>query len=177
MTTVAPHEQVISVVQGQYEISADTFTRLSTVLGSCVSCCMYDATAKVGGMNHFLLANGGDNTTVDIKYGSHAMEMLINSLLKRGADRGRLQAKLFGGANITTALGPIGSKNADFAIDFLRREGITCISKSLGGQNARRIHFWPTTGAVKQFIVPRSDVVEEVARPKAPTPADDITLF
>lgn len=176
MSLPASDEKVISIVQGEYEISSDSKTRLSTILGSCVSCCMFDPTAGVGGMNHFLLAKGGDGT-VNIKYGSHAMEMLINSLLKRGAERSRLQAKLFGGANINSALGPIGSNNGTFAKDFLRRESIPCVGESLGGQNARRINFWPTTGSVKQMIVPRTDVVEEAPAPIKKAPADDITLF
>lgn len=170
--------RMISVIQGQFHVSDDPNDRLSTVLGSCIACCMFDPEARIGGMNHFLLAQQTKDSGVDVKFGSYAMEMLINSLLKGGAQKSQLRAKLFGGATITNALRGIGEKNAQFAKSFLIRENIPIQSESLGGTNARRIHFWPTLGNVKLLMVPRSDAPIEVV-PTAPArPAtDEIELF
>ena len=172
----ADPEKIITVIQGEFFVSAKASERLSTVLGSCISCCLYDEERGVGGMNHFILAEGSNQT--DIKYGSYSMEMLINSLLKEGAAKSRLKAKLFGGANVTGTNSHIGRQNAQFAKQFLAREDIPCVGESLGGDKARRIHFWPVTGQARQFIVPRSDVAPEIAAPPPPrSPASDIELF
>ncbi|MBQ1203445.1 MAG: chemotaxis protein CheD [Loktanella sp.] len=166
---------MITVIQGDYAVSTDPSVILSTVLGSCVAVCLCDPVAKVGGMNHFLLAIGGDNDPADVKYGVNAMELLINTILRNGADRRRLQAKAFGGARMTAHARDIGASNAEFALGFLEREGITCLSKSLGGLLARRVQFNPTTGAARQLQITGSAPVEMVApRPK---PVPDITLF
>ena len=178
MTTLGMGENIITVIQGEYRVSGNPADRLSTVLGSCVSCCLFDASARLGGMNHFILANGSGSSHMDIKYGSYSMEMLINNLLKAGAVKARLKAKLFGGANVTNSNAHIGQQNARFAKEFLRREEIPCVGESLGGDKARRIHFWPTTGAARQFIVPRGDVAPEIVAPPRPKlAAPDIELF
>jgi chemotaxis protein CheD len=88
------------------------------VLGSCVAACLHDPVRRIGGMNHFLLPDDGHGA--DMRYASAAMERLVNELLKKGAERGRLQAKLFGGARIMTNLPDIGRRNAESALAFLR---------------------------------------------------------
>jgi chemotaxis protein CheD len=85
---------------------------------------------------------------------------LVNELLKNGAERGRLQAKLFGGARIMSNLPDIGRRNAESALAFLRNEGIPCKSQSLGGNQARRVRFWPATGRAQQLLIERRDAVE-----------------
>ena len=105
-----------NVIRGEYKVSNDENAALSTVLGSCVACCMWDPMARVGGMNHFLVA--GDQygeSEHTLSHGVYAMEVLINGLLKRGANRNCLKAKLFGGAAITRGLPDIGKQNSAFA--------------------------------------------------------------
>ena len=150
----ASREQTTTVLQGEFRISEDPGEVMSTILGSCVAACMFDPVARIGGMNHFLLPEGSSGSSKQVKYGAYAMELLINGLLKQGARRDRLVAKLFGGATITEGLGDIGTANAEFARWFLDGEGIPCASESLGGRYARRIKFWPVSGQAKQLIVP-----------------------
>jgi chemotaxis protein CheD len=168
------------IVQGEYRVSRDPAEVLSTVLGSCVAVCMWDPSARVGGMNHFLLpAAPGQGDAKMLRYGAHAMEVLINEVLKLGARRKALQAKMFGGANVTDALGPIGKANATFALSYLGDEGIPCIAKSLGGTQARRIMFRPATGHVRQLTVDGA-VPEQKPVPapvRKPPGKDDVILF
>ncbi len=126
----------------------------------------------IGGMNHFLLAQAqGPSAVKDNRYGVHAMEMLINGLLRAGARRDALRAKLFGGAKIAANLRDIGASNAEFAREFLRIEGIPCVAESLGGIQARRVTFVPTTGRARQLLIPNDAVQEPVARPLPVRPA------
>jgi chemotaxis protein CheD len=99
------------------------------------------------------------------RHGVHLMELLINGLLKAGASRQRLEAKLFGGARTMNVSGAFGAANARFAQEFLRREGIAITGGSLGGEAGRRIQYWPATGRVRQKLV-RS--VDEPARLHSP---------
>jgi chemotaxis protein CheD len=167
---------IITVVQGEYAVSADPTAVMSTVLGSCVAMCLFDAVNRVGGMNHFLLATSAQAQSDDLKYGINAIELLINRILQSGAERGTLQAKLFGGARMTDHAGDIGSGNAAFAKDFLSKEGIACLSSSLGGTKARRVQFVPTTGAARQLQIAGAPP-EEVARTRPVRTAPEITLF
>ncbi|MBY0421209.1 MAG: hypothetical protein K2Q06_02815, partial [Parvularculaceae bacterium] len=125
-------EKVVHLIQGEYRVASDPATCFSTVLGSCVATCLHDPLAKIGGINHFLLPGGRDRQSDSLSYGVHAMELLINALLKRGASRDRLEAKLFGGARMMNTLSDIGAQNAAFARDFLIREHIPLIGESLG---------------------------------------------
>lgn len=141
----------LHVVQGEQAISAEPDIVLTTILGSCVSCCMRDPVARIGGMNHFLLPGGDERTGV--RYGLQAMELLINRLLGSGARRDRLEAKLFGGGRLVRGLSDIGSQNAAFAEKFLKDEGIAYLGGSLGGDHARRVQYWPVSGRARQFLV------------------------
>lgn len=167
--------KTITVVQGDYAVSSDPATVLSTVLGSCVAVCLFDRGAGVGGMNHFLLAETGSATGDDLRYGVNAMELLVNELLRAGAERNKLSAKLFGGARMTEHASDIGQSNARFARDFLAREGIACLSQSLGGVLARRVQFTPTTGAARQLQITGPGPAT-IAKPKT-APPPDVTLF
>ena len=119
------HHPRINIVQGEYHVSGDQALSITTLLGSCVAACIHDPEAGVGGMNHFLLPGDEATSPLVARHGVHLMELLINGLLKKGASRERLQAKLFGGARTMQGLGDIGASNARFAQDFLKREGIT----------------------------------------------------
>lgn len=172
-------DRIIYISQGEYKTSAQPGDVLSTVLGSCVAACIWDPVRALGGMNHFLLPASHDTGNArSLRYGAHAMEMLINDLLKQGAVRAALQAKLFGGANMASNLGDIGASNARFAKTYLETEGIPCLAESLGGTNARRVLFRPATGHVRQMLVVNTELVERPApATPAPKPAAQVTLF
>lgn len=166
----------IAVVQGEFRISADPSVQLSTILGSCVAVCLHDPVARIGGMNHFLLPFGQEEgTNRPVRYGLFAMEMLINALMKEGARKSQLQAKIFGGARISSDLRDIGQSNAAFARNFLATENIPCTAESLGGTNARRLVFQPATGHARMLLVPSSSV--EPPKPLAKPAEAGIELF
>ena len=156
----------IHVVQGEHHVSSDPHVVLTTILGSCVAVCLRDKVSGIGGMNHFLLPEGrSDGLDQGRRYGAYAMELLINDLLRNGARRERLEAKLFGGARMFGGLSDIGVSNIAFAQKFLRDEGIPVMGSSLGGTEARRVQYWPSTGRAQQRTV--TDNLE-VARLKSP---------
>ena len=169
------HHPRINIVQGEFHVSADRALSITTLLGSCVAACIHDPVAEVGGMNHFLLPGDEANAPLLARHGVHLMELLINGLLKKGAARHRLEAKLFGGARTMQGLGDIGATNARFAQDFLKREGIAIRGGSLGGETGRRIQFWPASGRALQKLV---RAVEQRPLPDAALPgAGELELF
>lgn len=171
----------ITVIQGEWVVSREEGTVLTTILGSCVAACIRDPEAGVGGMNHFLLPDGGDGRrSMDSeRYGVHLMELLVNGLLKKGARRERLEAKLFGGCSTLGDRYTVGARNAQFAEDFLRAEGIRHVGGHTGGNQGRRIEYWPLTGRARQMYLSSPPPVEppkpRVVAPSAPV--DDIELF
>ena len=171
----------IHVLQGEYAVSADAQVMLTTILGSCVSACIRDPGAGVGGMNHFLLPDCDEPEAAGtLRYGVHAMELLVNALLQAGARRSALEAKLFGGAHLAARLADVGKTNADFAEAFLRREGIAHLGGSLGGPYARKLQFWPVSGRVRQLSLTHGneDILErERSRPQPPAHAGALELF
>lgn len=167
------------VIQGEHAVSNDSSVLMTTVLGSCVAACLHDPERGVGGMNHFLLAETADGVRVDeeaMRYGAYAMEMLINDLMKQGARRDRLEAKLFGGAKMIESLQDVGAANAAFARRFLRDEGIPTIAESLGGRRARRVEFWPATGRARQREVEEAPGARSVRVPP-PVTGNDVEFF
>ena len=178
---IASRAHLRTVTQGGYYVSRVPEEILATVLGSCVAVCLYDPKARIGGMNYFLLPFGPDQGgEKPLRYGVHAMELLVNGLLKAGGTRADLQAKLFGAARISPRLRDIGQSNAEFATSFLEAERIPCVGQSLGGNAARRVMFRPTTGEVKVLQVPRSDFNLDSERPAGlpeRTDAGDAALF
>jgi chemotaxis protein CheD len=125
-----------------------------TVLGSCVSACIRDRVSGVGGMNHFMLPDGGSDTDSPIsssaRYGTYAMEILINELLKAGAKRENLESKVFGGGAVLRGFNAInvGERNAKFVKDYLRIEGIRIVAEDLNDIWPRKVHYFPRTGKV-----------------------------
>lgn len=162
------------VVQGEFYVSDDPHLVLSTVLGSCVAACLRDPIARIGGMNHFLLPGDGDRARSGDaeRYGVHLMELLVNGLMSHGAQRERLEAKLFGGAKTIFRSSDVGAMNARFAEHFLKNEGITIIGGSLGGASGRRVEYWPVSGRARQTFI--DDVAPVVVVPRAPAlPVND----
>lgn len=166
--------RTIHVIQGEHHVSDRPEDMLTTVLGSCVAACIYDPRRRVGGMNHFLLPDTPGAR--DIRYASAAMEQLVNSMLKRGAVRERLEAKIFGGGRMLKGLPDIGQRNGEAALAFLRGEGIVVRAQSLGGTQARRIRFWPATGQAKQMLLHNAGNVDVRTPPPAPV-GNTIELF
>ena len=106
----------ITVAQGEARVSGAEDVVLTTILGSCVATCFYDPHARIGGLNHYLLATGTDaNPGTFQRYGVHAMEVLINAMLSEGAMRHRLKARIFGGGRMHAAFQDIGASNIAFA--------------------------------------------------------------
>ena len=126
------------VVQGEFEVANDPEIVLTTVLGSCVACCIHDTANGIGGMNHFLLPDTVNDVTgtEHRRYGVHLMELLLNELYKRGARRETLEVKIFGGANVVPGLTDIGAQNAQFAKRFLAAEEIRCVGGHTGGEQS-----------------------------------------
>ncbi|HBF31470.1 chemoreceptor glutamine deamidase CheD [Rhizobium sp.] len=161
----------VHIIQGEYKVISDPDVVLSTILGSCVAACLRDPVAGVGGMNHFLLpgsANpgmgGGDAT----RYGVHLMELLINGLLKKGARRERIEAKIFGGAKTIATFSNVGEQNAAFAQQFLRDEGIKVVGSSTGGEHGRKLEFWPVSGRARQYPLTGAETQRTVAQEQRP---------
>lgn len=165
-------EKRINITQGEFAATGEDDTVISTLLGSCVAVCLWDPVAKVGGMNHMLLAVTESKGNACNLAGVNAMEVLINDIVKKGGDRTRLKAKMFGGARMVTGLSDIGQKNADFATEFLRDEGIELTGSSVGGTMARNVRFWPTSGKALQ----RTTASEIVEKPTQPV-VNDLELF
>lgn len=181
---------VTTVHQGDCLVSSSANLTFSTVLGSCISACIRDVQAGVGGMNHFLLAepsaNSRDRYGASARYGAFAMEQLINRVLSLGTGRKQnLEIKLFGGGLINRALTDIGAKNIAFAREFLENEGYQLSKEDLGGTYARRVMFKPHSG--RAFIkrldnaagatVAQEELAVVSRGPIVPAASSDIELF
>lgn len=174
---------------GEYHASRTPLI-LHTILGSCVAACLYDPVRRIGGMNHILMPGALDLDKFDMsaRYGINAMELLINRIMKLGGQRRRLQAKLFGGAHLFPSIPEkrsIGKQNADFAMKFLKKEGIEILKVDLGGHVTRKVYFHTDNGRVflkrtysnhyKQIVEKEKQELERM-RAKLMAPSE-ITLF
>ncbi len=137
----------VKVKPGEYYI-ADQDMVITTVLGSCVSACIVDPKLKLGGLNHFMLPSGSADEDISrsSRYGLFAMEQLINEMMKHGCDRDRMEVKLTGGGNMMTGISNIGQQNIDFILKYIEDEDLNLIAKDLGGDQARRVVYFPTEG-------------------------------
>ena len=139
------------ILPGEYFVT-EAGMLLVTVLGSCVAACIRDADSGIGGMNHFMLSDDGGRETVggSARYGTYAMEVLINHLLKMGARRNRLEAKVFGGGAVLASLASsnVGAKNAEFVLEYLKTEKIPVVAKDLLDSYPRKVYYFPHTGKV-----------------------------
>lgn len=146
-----PYEVAV-ILPGEYFVSEEPKV-VYTVLGSCISVCLRDPFVNVGGMNHFMLAapsdnEGHDNWADSGRYGSFAMELLINEILNRGGKKNRLEAKVFGGGKIYDGTIDIGAKNAAWALDYLEREGVPLLKANVGDVCPRKVYFFTDSGKV-----------------------------
>ena len=142
----------ISIYIGGLYISKEP-SIIRTILGSCISVCLYDPENRIGGMNHFLLPEQLNNKDKEFptKYGINAMELLINGIMELGGKRGNLVSKVFGGARLFAGkynMKSPGDNNYKFVLNFLRTEKIRVISKDIGGSEARKIFFHTDSGEV-----------------------------
>lgn len=155
----------VKVLPGEYFVSNEDLV-IMTVLGSCIAACMWDGPAKVGGMNHFMLPEGEGMGGFG-RYGSYAMELLINEMLKMGARRETMQAKIFGGAAVMAGFTTmnVGERNTKFVKDYLAMERIPVVSQDVMDVQPRKVCFFPVTGKalVKRLAIahPESIVVAE----------------
>ena len=153
----------VMVLPGRHYVTTNADEMIVTLLGSCVAACIRDPVAAVGGLNHFLLpesenGNWGGTAGAAMRYGNHAMETLINDIIKLGGMRSRLEVKIFGGAQIIEGATTIavGQKNIDFIQRYMANEGIDIAAEHLGGPMPRRIHYFPMTGKVQMRQLQRS---------------------
>lgn len=145
------NQMAVKLLPAEYYVTT-TNTVLSTVLGSCVAACLHDVDTGIAGMNHFMLPEDSDRTARDaresMRYGTYAMDVLIAEMVRAGARRDRIQAKVFGGgavlANMTTL--NIGDRNSDFVLRYLAEQRIPVAAQDLRGPHARRVCFVPSTG-------------------------------
>jgi chemotaxis protein CheD len=174
------------ILPGEYYVTnADEV--ITTLLGSCVTACIWDPEAGIGGMNHFMNPGAGSGASGGARYGLFAMEFLINSILTHGGQRHRLVAKLTGGGKVVQGSASIGSENVRFARTYLSDEGIELISEHVEGNNARRVAFHPLSGRCRiQELATWTAEVSEVSESErkyataAERPTDgpgDIELF
>jgi len=179
--------EAVKVLPGEYFVTS-TNVLMVTVLGSCVSACIRDCDKGIGGMNHFMLADSTDSGALSssARYGTYAMEILINHLLKLGARKDRLEAKVFGGGRVMATLtsSQVGDRNARFVHEFLKTEGIRVTAEDLLDVYPRKVYFFPATGRVlvKKLIRMHNDTLarrekEYAARLTEAPVAGDIELF
>jgi chemotaxis protein CheD len=157
--------EAAKIFPGQYFVT-DRDIVLVTVLGSCVAACLRDPDVGVGGMNHFLLPDTADDLTPasrSARYGTYAMEVLINRLMRHGARKKSMEAKVFGGGSVMPDLrtSGVGESNARFIVEYLRKEGIRIAAQDLLDVCARKIYFFPASGRVlvKKLRQLRNDTV------------------
>jgi len=146
------HAIAVKVFPGEHYVTLHPDEMLVTVLGSCVSACIRDPVAGLGGMNHFMLPESLDgrwgNASANLRYGNFAMEQLINDILKGGGRRERLEIQVFGGGNVLVGTTAIGDANADFVEGYLATERLPIAARHLRGNFPRRVHYFPSTGRV-----------------------------
>ncbi len=181
--------EAAKLLPGEYYYTSKQML-LVTVLGSCVAACIRDRVKGIGGMNHFMLPESGGDPgnplSTSMRYGAYAMEMLINELLKAGARREHLEAKVFGGGNVLRGVTSInvGERNARFVRDYLRAENVPILAEDLNDIHPRKVYFFPHTGKVlvKKLKQQHNDTVQKRERDYARRlnihPVDgDVDLF
>jgi chemotaxis protein CheD len=165
----------VKVLPGEFFVS-DEDMLIVTTLGSCIAACLWDRERRIGGMNHFMLPEGqGDSG----RYGSYAMELLINQLMKRGASRSSLEAKVFGGGAVVASMTSlnVGERNTQFVLDYLRTERIPVVSKDVLDQCARKVCMLPASGKVlmKRLVPSNADALVAQERAAAEKAAPQAT--
>ncbi len=185
-----PYE-VASILPGEFFVSREPMV-VYTVLGSCISACIRDPIARVGGMNHFLLPAPKDPASGDswggesTRYGSFAMEQLINGILKRGGLRQRLEVKLFGAGKIYDGNIDVGARNIEWVLNYLKTEGFTVTGSNLGDVFPRKVYYFTDSGRVlmkkierikNRTIYERETQYQQHLRHEQDEQQSDVTLF
>ena len=157
----------VKILPGEYFVDTEDILVMTT-LGSCIAACLWDRHAQIGGMNHFMLPEGtGDSG----RYGSFAMELLINEMMKRGASKSRMEAKIFGGGAVISGMNTInvGERNTNFVIDYLKTERIPIVSKDVMDVYPRKVCFLPHSGKamVKRLAPTNADALVQQDRAAA----------
>jgi chemotaxis protein CheD len=180
--------QAVKILPGEYYATTRQML-IVTVLGSCVAACIRDRTAGIGGMNHFMLPNNNDasdSVGTSARYGTYAMEILINQLLKMGARRQNLEAKVFGGGNVVKGftVTNVGERNAAFVHEYLNTERIPIVAEDLLDIYPRKVYFFSDSGRVlvRKLVKMHNDTIlrreqEYRSRLKAEKVAGDVDLF
>jgi len=148
--------QTIKLLPGEFYVTRNS-EAIVTVLGSCVAACIRDPENGIGGMNHFMLPVlkdenktwGGSIVDRVARFGNYAMEHLINTILSHGGLRENLEIKLFGGGRIISNMSDIGAENINFVFDYLRQEKLPVSANDVGGNNPRKVYYFPETGRVR----------------------------
>jgi chemotaxis protein CheD len=159
---------VAKILPGEFYVTKQREV-ISTVLGSCISACVYDEVMGIGGMNHFMLpinkaaALGSIEDQLSCRYGNWAMEFLINEVIKNGGNRNNLKVKLFGGGQIIQSMTDVGEGNIRFASTYLKQEGFSIDSHDVGGPWPRKVLFYPETGKaqVKKLRSMHNDTIQQ----------------
>lgn len=166
----------VKVLPGEFYVARDDLL-LMTTLGSCIAACLWDRQAHVGGMNHFMLPESAPGDTASGRYGSYAMELLINELMRHGATRATLEAKVFGGGQVISGMNTmnVGERNTRFVLDYLKAERIPVVSKDVLDVYPRKVCYLPASGKalVKRLLPSQADAVlaQERAAAQRATPA------
>jgi chemotaxis protein CheD len=179
--------EAVKILPGQYHAGRGEGA-ITTVLGSCVSTCLWDPVERIGGMNHFMLpgdnAQAGSAWAASARFGVYAMEVLINEMIRLGADRRRLIAKVFGGAQLLAGFErlDVGAKNSEFVLEFLKVEGIRILAKDLLDVCPRKVHFFVDSGKVqvKRLSITPNETVQQREREylsKLAAKGGDIEIF
>jgi chemotaxis protein CheD len=154
----------VKILPGEYFVDNEDLLVMTT-LGSCIAACLWDRHAQVGGMNHFMLPEGAGDSG---RYGSFAMELLINEMMKRGASKSRMEAKIFGGGAVISGMNSInvGERNTNFVIDYLKTERIPIVSKDVMDVYPRKVCFLPASGKamVKRLAPTNTDALVQQDR-------------
>jgi chemotaxis protein CheD len=163
--------EAVRILPGEYHAGGGPLG-MTTLLGSCVSTCLWDPLRRIGGMNHFMLPGDGATSASPVphsaRFGVHAMELLINAMLKLGAERRRIVAKVFGGGRVLKGFVSldVGAANCEFVLDFLATESIPVLARDILDSYARKLHFAPDTGKVllKKVDPSAVDIVQRQER-------------
>ncbi|GAB4042562.1 MAG: chemoreceptor glutamine deamidase CheD [Rubrivivax sp.] len=139
--------EAVKILPGEFFVH-DEDILIMTTLGSCIAACIWDRGQRIGGMNHFMLPDGAGSGADAGRYGGYAMELLINELIKRGATRSTMEAKVFGGGAVISGMNSInvGERNTRFVLDYLATERITVVSKDVMDVYPRKVCFLPHSG-------------------------------
>ncbi|MGB1238546.1 MAG: chemoreceptor glutamine deamidase CheD, partial [Pseudomonadales bacterium] len=137
----------VKIKPGEFYVSGESIV-ITTVLGSCVSACIYDEHCGIGGMNHFMLPQSGQSSNLSrsMRYGLFAMEQLINEIMKHGGKREHMQVKITGGGNMLNSYGGVGAQNIEFIQNYIKEEQLQLSGCDLGGTSARKIAYFPDEG-------------------------------